>query len=195
MRLTAIFNAVNRRVYRNRKKDGHNQIKLAKFLWHHGSKRKVLSTGEKDLLTSKGFKVWSPDEFISKPYETPKYEDYFPPPIKEEKPRLEPLYRLDSDFLPLLSKCTDLMQHLSWSVIVDSLPASITERQRQLTTAERRLIEECILSSHLLDGVMDPLPLTENYELPNRIEKPRRVDMPHGIPVARKNMLLTVHFL
>ncbi|KAA0190257.1 hypothetical protein HAZT_HAZT006377 [Hyalella azteca] len=101
--------------------------------------------------------------------------NYFPPPIKEEKPRLEPLYRLDSDFLPLLSKCTDLMQHLSWSVIVDSLPASITERQRQLTTAERRLIEECILSSHLLDGVMDPLPLTENYELPNRIEKPRRV--------------------
>jgi hypothetical protein len=44
----------------------------------------------------------------------------------------------------------DLMQHLSWSVIVDSLPASITERQRQLTTAERRLIEEYVFEPFLL---------------------------------------------
>ncbi|KAF2348749.1 hypothetical protein FHG87_020497, partial [Trinorchestia longiramus] len=114
-----------------------------------------------------------------------RYEDFFPP--KEEKKLVQrTLHRVNSEMFPLLAVCTDLMQNLCWTVMSEQLPSSITERQRQLSEGEKRKTEECILSSHLLDGVMDPLPLTDNYELPNRIEKPRLADMPHGIPVRRK---------
>ncbi|KAF2348747.1 hypothetical protein FHG87_020495 [Trinorchestia longiramus] len=102
MRLTAINFIGKRKPYKVRKKHGQNQIKYAKFLWELGRRRSASSTGDKEHLVEQGIHVCSPADIISAPYETPKYEDFFPP--KEEKKLVQrTLHRVNSEMFPLLA--------------------------------------------------------------------------------------------
>lgn len=175
----------------DKKLTNSNLIRHFKYLWRRRSLKKINHPHELKAFAAHGIKTVAPQEIFTPAFHVPKLEEFIPPSETLPPPHPSSLHVVDGSFAPLLARGLDLVQQLCWSVVADTLPDQVVARKRVVAEEEALLVQQSILSCHLLDAWHVRLPKHLNLELPNKLETFVRF----GIPSHRKNELLSERML